>query len=112
MSETANGLYTMVGWVAVWLFILGGITLAIYMSWWTLIGSKVSFTKYFKIAGVQFIAYITQEKKGDWILTIYNVTKRGCVYHEHYISRRKAQQAQQRIFDAIARYCEHDILTR
>ena len=112
MSETATSLYTIVGWVAVWIFVLGGLAVAIYMSWWTLIGSKVSFTKYFKIAGVQFLAFITQETKRDWVLTIYNVTKRGRVYHEHYISRRKAQQAQQRIFDAIARYCDHNELTR
>ena len=109
--EEITGIYTIVGWVAVWVFILGGIAFAIYMSWWTLIGRKVSFTKYFKIAGVQFLAFITQETKRDWVLTIYNVTKKNRVYHEHYISRRKAQQAQQRIFDAISRYCEkHDLI--
>ena len=108
--EEITGIYTIVGWVAVWLFILGGIALAIYMSWWTLIGSKVSFTKYFKVAGVQFLAFITQEKSRDWILTIYNVKHRSTVYHEHYISRRKARQAQERIFDAIGRYAEkHDL---
>ena len=84
-------LYTIVGWVAVWGLILGGLAVAIYMSWWTLIGSKVSFTKYFKVGGIQFLAFITQESKYNWVLTIYNVTKRGRVFHEHYKSRRKAK---------------------
>lgn len=105
-------LYTIVGWVAVWCLILGGLALAIYMSWWTLIGSKVSFTKYFKIGDIHFLAFITQETKGDWVLTIYNVTKRGRVFHEHYKSRRKAKQSQQRIFDAIGRYVVKYNVTR
>ena len=104
MTDTSIAVYIIIGWIVFWTFVAGTIALSIYMSWWTLIGRKVSFTKQVNICGTQFLFFITEEKKHQWILTMWNVKARRRVYSKTYRSRREAQKKQNQILEAIVRY--------